>query len=72
MLTEFIIKKLEPEFTYLKNNKIENIKIKTDNLPKNLKEGDKLYIDFFKEKDLNKKSLEKKIINEILNTQEEK
>jgi len=72
MLTEFIIKKLEPEFTYLKNNKTENIKIKTDNLPKNLKEGDKLYIDFFTEKDLNKKSLEKKIINEILNTQEEK
>jgi hypothetical protein len=70
MILKFEIINIGKDFVYLKNKDSEELKIKRENLPENIKIAEEIKISFFQKEDLNHKALSKEILNEILNTSE--
>ncbi|MCF7794737.1 hypothetical protein K9M50_00030 [Patescibacteria group bacterium] len=70
MLIKFKVKSIENDFIHLQNNDNEELKVKKENLSENIKIDDEINIKIFKEED--QKNLSKEILNEILNTSENK
>ena len=68
MIIKFNIINITKDFIFLENKDKEELKIKKENLPEDIKTGDE--ISFFQKNDSNEKSLSKDILNEILNNSE--
>ncbi|MFP4514698.1 MAG: hypothetical protein ACLFNO_01685 [Parcubacteria group bacterium] len=71
MLIKFSVKSIEKDFIYLENQAKENLKVKRENLAENIKIGDEIKIKLFKG-DQDQNNLGKEILNEILNSNENK
>jgi predicted RNA-binding protein (virulence factor B family) len=68
MIIKFNIINITKDFIFLENKDKEELKIKKENMPEDIKTGDE--ISFFQKNDSNEKSLSKDILNEILNNSE--
>jgi hypothetical protein len=71
MLIKFKIKNIKKDFVYLQNKDGEELKVKKDKLPSNIKIAEEIIIKVFNEEE-NQKNLSKEILNEILNTSDNK
>jgi hypothetical protein len=71
MLIKFKIKNIKKDFIYLQNKDGEELKVKKENLPSNIKIAEEIIIKVFNEEE-NQKNLSKEILNEILNTSDNK
>jgi hypothetical protein len=71
MLIKFKIKNIKKDFIYLQNKDGEELKVKKDKLPSNIKIAEEIIIKVFNEEE-NQKNLSKEILNEILNTSDNK
>jgi hypothetical protein len=71
MLIKFKIKNIKKDFVYLQNKDGEELKVKKDKLPSNIKIAEEIIIKVFNEEE-DQKNLSKEILNEILNTSDNK
>lgn len=71
MLIKFKIKNIKKDFIYLQNKDGEELKVKKENLPSNIKIAEEIIIKVFNEEE-DQKNLSKEILNEILNTSDNK
>jgi hypothetical protein len=71
MLIKFKIKNIKKDFIYLQNKDGEELKVKKDKLPSNIKIAEEIIIKVFNEEE-DQKNLSKEILNEILNTSDNK
>lgn len=72
MLIKLKITNIKNDFVYLQNQDNEELKIKKDNLTENIKIGDEIKINLNDKEEKNQKNLAKEILNEILNTNDNK
>ncbi|HKK54184.1 MAG TPA: hypothetical protein VJ926_01555 [Patescibacteria group bacterium] len=72
MLIKLKIKNIEKNFVYLQNKDNEELKVKRGSLPNDIKIADEIEIKLFNKEEQDQKSLGKEILNEILNTNDNK
>lgn len=72
MLIKLKIKNIEKDFVYLQNKDSEELKVKRESLPESIKVNEEIKINLFKTGEQNQKNLGKEILNEILNTSDNK
>ena len=72
MLIKLKVKNIEKDFVYLQNKNSEELKIKKENLSEEIKIGEEIKINLFKKEEQDQKTLGKEILNEILNTSDNK
>jgi len=72
MLIKLKVKNIEKDFVYLQNKNSEELKIKKKNLSEEIKIGEEIKINLFKKEEQDQKTLGKEILNEILNTNDNK
>jgi|AntRauTorcE11897_2_1112592.scaffolds.fasta_scaffold21830_2 hypothetical protein len=72
MLIKLKVKNIEKDFVYLQNKNSEELKIKKENLSEEIKIGEEIKINLFKKEEQDQKTLGKEILNEILNTNDNK